>query len=1162
MKRKQKNPAPAGQTPNTKLQAPSAKSGAAAQGKPTMNAKPPTGPAKAGTTSDGKLPKGVATEIKAVTTSGDRDKLKDKAGDGEETKHAAELTTAHPPTGDGFPVVGIGASAGGLAAFEALFAHMPADSGTGIAFVIVQHLDPDHKSILTELVRRYTKLRVFQVEDGMKIEPNCAYIIRPNKDLMLTDSKLHLVEPGSRRGLRLPIDFFFRSLAQERGEQSIGVILSGNGTDGTLGLRAIKEAGGMAVVQDPQSAEYDGMPRSAIASGLADYVLPPEEMPAQLIEYVKRTSPFKPGGPSPAPPDVSGWVLKIMALLRSHTGHDFSHYKQNTIRRRVERRMVVNQIDTFDHYVRVLRQNPAELDILFRELLIGVTGFFRDIPAFEAVRDLALPAMMNERPQGSPIRIWVPGCSTGEEAYSLAMLIHEKAEKIGHDFVVTIFATDIDHDSIEKARAGLYPASIAADVAPERLQRFFTHEDKDFYRVKKTLRDQLIFAEQDVIKDPPFSKLDLVSCRNMLIYMEPILQKRLLPLFHYALLPSGFLLLGNSESVGEFTNLFTPVERKWKLYRRKDLTIGMLPMHQMSAPAERHQHALVSAINEGKDRKTSLREVTEKLLLRNYAPACVAVNEHGDILYIHGRSGKYLELPSGDASLNIVRAAREGLKIELANGLRRVLAQRQPVRYENLEVRTNGGFEKVNVTLELAEGAAPGMVVITFQEPSPREPAKAAPDKAYPRERAPRAGSPPDEKDKHIANLERELRVKSETLQTTIEELETSNEELKSTNEELQSTNEELQSTNEELETSKEELQSVNEELVTVNSELQQKMEGLSRANNDMNNLLAGTGIGMLFVDHQLRIQRFTPATTEIINLIQTDIGRPVSDLVSNLASYDRLGHDVKAVLDTLIPRETEVQTTNGHWYLMRILPYRTLENVIEGAVLTFVDIAAQKKAEAQFRVLSSELEQRVKERVAETEKVNEKLQREISHRQETERRRATDIAALIHLHDMTRQRAGQDWRQKGFQAALDAAVELTRADMGTLQVYDEKSKSLRLAAQSGFKLSVATQFTEVTDKSGTSCAEALRKGQRVLAEDVTQSDCFKNSPALPILQGAGVRAVQSTPVLSRQGRVLGIFSTHWKQPHKPDEDTLRLLDLLARQLADLIEQPKMEDRR
>src|SRR5439155_7238930 len=487
-----------------------------------------------------------------------------------------------------------------------------------------------------------------------------------------------------------------------------------------------------------------------------------------------------PTPPAPIPPDVSSWLLKIMALLRAHNGHDLSFYKQNTVRRRVERRMLVNQIDTFEHYIRLLRKNKGELDTLFRELLIGVTNFFRDPAAFDAVRDSALPAIMAERTPGTPIRAWVPGCSTGEEAYSLAMLIHEAAEKLGREFVVQVFATDIDHESIEKGRAGVYPANIAADVSPDRLARFFTHEESDFYRVKKTLRDQLIFAEQDVIKDPPFSKLDLISCRNLLIYMEPVLQKRLIPLFHYALAPGGFLLLGNSETVGEFNNLFVTQDRKWKLYRRKDFTSGQLgPMALPHLPFRRGKH--FETAEQPAHKKPDVREITERMLLRNYSPACVAVNEHGEILYVHGRSGQYLELPAGEASLNLLRAAREGLRIELANALRAVVAKREPVSYKDLEVRTNGGFSTVDVTVELADGSAglSNLILVTFKESPPKEVVQIEP----PLGRSPESGTPPDEKEHHIAALERDLRIKTETLQTTVEELEAANEELKTTNE-------------------------------------------------------------------------------------------------------------------------------------------------------------------------------------------------------------------------------------------------------------------------------------------------------------------------------------------------------------------------------------------
>jgi two-component system CheB/CheR fusion protein len=1065
-----------------------------------------------------------------------------------QSPEAKNLTDETPPV-----VIGIGASAGGLAPLETFFSHMPSDGEIAAAFVIVQHLDPNHESILSELMRRCTRMPVFDITDGIKVEANCVYVTRPNKELSVSKGRIQLSSPTLARGLRLPIDFFFRSMASSLAERAICIILSGNGTDGTLGLRAIKEAGGMAMVQDPESAEFEGMPRSAISSGLADYVLPPEEMPAQLAAYLKRASGCT-VSPTAAGLEVSTWLLKIMALLRTHNGHDLSHYRQNTIRRRVERRMVVNQVDSLESYVRLLRQNPSELDILFRELLIGVTSFFRDPPAFDAVRDQALLPLMSERPSGLPLRLWVPACSTGEEAYSLAMLLHEAAEKLGREFVVQIFATDIDHDSIERARAGVYPASIAADVSPERLTRFFVQEQSDFYRIKKGLRDQLIFAEQDIIKDPPFSKLDFISCRNMLIYMEPLLQKRLMPLFHYALAPGGFVLLGNSESVGEFSNLFTTIDRKWKLYRRKDLVARPIISWTMSrVPAHSERPAPTGPAPERTERKPPLREMTERMLLRNYAPACVAVNEQGEILYVHGRSGKYLELPAGEASLNVLRAARDGLKVELANALRKVVAHRQPVHYEGLEVRTESGFQKVNVVVELVEGANPAspVIIMTFQDYPPKPVIEMTPP---PSSAVPEKGISPDEKDHYIATIERELRIKTDTLQTTVDELETSNEELKSTNEELQSTNEELQSTNEELETSKEELQSVNEELVTVNTELQQKIEGLSRANNDMNNLLAGTGIGMLFVDHQLCIQRFTPAATQIIKLIQTDIGRPVSDLVSNLANYDHLGEQVKKVLDNLIPTEAEVRTRDGRWYLLRILPYRTTENMIEGAVLTFVEIGAQKRAEAQFRALSAELEQRVQERTSELERVNQSLEQEILRQQKAEARHMANIAELAALPDVSARIANETDSQKLLQATLEMVMKLSEAEAGLLQVPQKNSETLVLLAHQGAPAPLLEQLDAVTTHRLAFSGDSLRRGERLVVHEINSNPLFAGAPALEILRAAGLRALESIPVLASDGQLLGLFSIYWSKPPTVDPGKARLLDFVLRQTADLLE--------
>jgi two-component system CheB/CheR fusion protein len=843
-----------------------------------------------------------------------------------------------------FPIVGIGASAGGLDAFEKFFANMPPDSG--MAFVLVQHLSSPHKSILNGLVQRLTRMKVYQVTDGVEVKPNCAYIIPPNKDMALLHGHLHLMEPGAPRGLRLPIDFFFRSLAQDQHERAICIVLSGTGTDGTLGLKAIKGEGGMAMVQEAMSARYDGMPRSAIATGLVDYVLPPEDMPEQLMTYVEHA--FGPGAERVvAPvPEATDSLQKIFILLRAQTGHDFSYYKQNTIRRRIERRMAVNQIGKLDNYVRYLQQNPLEVETLFRELLIGVTNFFRDPEAFAVLAETVIPRLFEDRPLDHPLRIWVPGCSTGEEAYSIAMLVQEHMDALKQALKVQIFATDIDGDAIEKARAGVYPDGIVADVSPERLGRFFSQED-NAYHVKKTIRDMVVFAEQNVIEDPPFSKMDLISCRNLLIYMGPELQKRVLPLFHYSLKQGGVLFLGNSETVGEFVDLFSTLDRKWKLYQRKGVAAAHRPALDFPTPPFMDDIRATRAVEAAtRGRKLSVRELAEKALLQHYTPACVIINERCEVLYIHGRTGQYLEPASGEASLNILRMAREGLRLELTTAIRRVIAHKAPVRYLDLRVKSNGERRAVNLTVRpvLEPPGMRGLIMVLFEDVLPERRA----------ESAAAVGEQDTDKEQHIAVLERELRAKEEYLQTTIEELETSNEELKSTNEELQSSNEELQSTNEELETSKEELQSVNEELVTVNAELQKKIDELSQINNDMSNLLAGTGVGTIFVDHQLCIQRFTPAATNVINLIQADVGRPVGHIASNLVGYDHLVQDVREVLDTLVPKEAEVQTQDGLWYLMRILPYRTLENVIEGAVLTFVEVTELKQAETRLRRLAT----------------------------------------------------------------------------------------------------------------------------------------------------------------------------------------------------------------
>jgi two-component system, chemotaxis family, CheB/CheR fusion protein len=840
-----------------------------------------------------------------------------------------------------FPIVGIGASAGGLEAFEQFFTHLPPDSG--MAFVLVQHLDPTHKSMLTNLLRSYTRMIVREVEDGMAVVPNTVYVIPPNFEMAILHGKLHLLEPSAPRGPRQPIDFFFRSLSEDRQERGICIVLSGTGTEGTLGLRAIKGQGGMVMVQDPPSAKYDGMPRSAIATGLVDYILPPAKMPEQLIAYAQHPFSKEPGRAPLVEPDSTNSLHKILILIRSRTGHDFSQYKQSTIVRRIERRLAIHEIANMSDYVRYLQRYPEEADTLFKELLIGVTNFFRDSEAFECLKNKVIPLLFEDKnDQTSQLRVWVPGCSTGEEAYSLAILLLEYMEQIQRQIGVQIFATDIDGAAIETARSGIYPHGIVVDVGVDRLRRFFTKQD-NAYHVKKEVRDMVVFAVQNATADPPFSKLDLISCRNLLIYMGSDLQKKLLPIFHYALLKHSFLFLGTSETVGEFSSLFTPIDRKWKIFQRKDTEVSGAVSAEFTAP-----NLATSLAGHAEDRgvrplmRLTNQELSERALLSTYAAAGVLINEKSDILYFHGSTEKYLHPPVGEAHFNALSMAREGLKLELANAIRKASATKETVRYNRARVRSDDTDFLINLVVKpiWEPPSKRGLFMVVFEDVPPveLEALQQRPDETI-HERA----------ETRVREVEHELASTREYLQTTIEELETANEELKSTNEELQSANEELQSTNEELETSKEEQQSVNEELVTVNAELQEKIDALSKANDDMDNLLAASQIGTIFLDTDLNTQRFTPSIKKIINLIDADVGRPLRHIVHNLR-HDSLVQDAEQVLATLNSKEIEVQTKTGNWYSMRMLPYRTTQNVIEGLVVTFVDISDRKRAEQKVQ--------------------------------------------------------------------------------------------------------------------------------------------------------------------------------------------------------------------
>ena len=705
----------------------------------------------------------------------------------------------------------------------------------------------------------------------------------------------------------------------------------------------------MVKAQAANSTQYDGMPRSAVATGVVDSVLPPEDMPAQLISYVSHAFGAPGPGGSASGLRIDDALKKIFVLLRSRTGHDFSLYKQNTVSRRVERRMAVHQIERLDDYVQYLRKNPLELDALFRDFLIGVTHFFRDAEPFEVLKQEGIVRILSNKPSGGAVRVWVPGCSTGEEAYSIAMLLQERMEMLKTHFKLTVFATDIDSRAIEHARAGIYPNSIASDVSAERRNRFFTEEPGgEFFRVNKLIRDILVFSEQSIVKDPPFSRLDLISCRNLLIYMGGELHKKLIPMFHYALNPGGILFLGTSESVGDHLQLFDPLNRIAKLYQRKDVGLPQrLSMTRFLPSLNRRDGATRPGGHAPEDSKAQLRTVAERILLKEYGPVGALVDDRGDILYLHGRTGDYLEPAPGEAGMNIMKMARPGLRHGLTTALHKAVGKREAVTQHALGAEKNGDLPRVDIKIwpVASDVFEQPLFMVTF-EPALLPDAEALKDIGGDISRR-GAATRAKEINTQIDALKQQLRDKDEYLQTTTEELETSNEELKSANEEMQSINEEMQSTNEELETSKEELQSVNEELITVNTELQDKLNDLAKANNDMNNLLAGSGVGTIFVNHQQYIQRFTPAITQVINLIASDVGRPVGHISSNLLGYTGLVKDIQSVLDTLVPKEIEVESVLGRWFTLHIRPYRTLENVIEGAVITFSDITETKKARA-----------------------------------------------------------------------------------------------------------------------------------------------------------------------------------------------------------------------
>jgi len=866
-------------------------------------------------------------------------------GEIEQIEAPQEETAACPVNSPPCPVVAIGSSAGGLEAFQELFRHMPVD--TGLAFVLIQHLSPGHETLIPELLSPLTAMPVRQVTEETIVEPNHVYVMPPSVTLTIDDCVLYISKAPRFRGRRSPIDRFFRSLAEDQEDEAIGIVLSGTGTDGALGLKAIKERGGLTLVQAPQTASHDSMPRSAILTGAADYVLPIAEMPAKLGEHMARLREGQGGSPERFREEVTGYLGKICAILRRETGHDFRRYKQSTLVRRIRRRLNEVRCATVYDYVELLNRDAQEVEQLFRDLLISVTHFFRDPEAFDLLAAKVVPRLFEGKDADSFVRVWVPGCATGEEPYSLAILLREHLDGLKQPPHVQVFATDIDAQALEAARQAWYPETIASQITPERLERFFV-KNGNMYQVSREIRDMCLFSLHNLIADPPFSRLDLVSCRNLLIYLESELQKKVLALFHYALRPGGYLFLGPSEMVSGQPELFRTLDKKQRIFQSRD-TVARPPFSFPLGERTRLGHRPAEdAHRRPVARQQEVARTFEAVLLENYAPACVVVNEWGEGVYFSPRTGRYLEPPPGAPTVNVIEMARKGLRLDVRTALHKAANSRVEVVHENVSFELAGQTQRVNVIArpmpELGED--PGLFMIVFQEVAAAGEAGAEAETGV-----------ITADDPIVRRLEAELRATKDHLQATMEELESSNEELVSSNEELLSMNEELQSANEELQTSKEELQSVNEELETVNAELKKKLEELDRANSDLQNLFQSTRIATIFVDRELRIKKFTPAATDVFRLIDSDAGRAIADVVPRFSGNELVG-DIRAVLRTLSSRERQVWVEDtGSWYILRILPYRTLDDMIDGVVLTFLDITELKRAEEERSKLAAIVE-------------------------------------------------------------------------------------------------------------------------------------------------------------------------------------------------------------
>lgn len=837
-----------------------------------------------------------------------------------------------PPTEtNNFYIVGIGASAGGLEALQTFFDHMPPDSGA--AFVVIQHLSPDYKSLMVELLSKHTQMEVIRAGEGQDILPNKIYLIPPKKNMTVFHGRLLLT--NQEKGLNLPIDLFFRSLAEDRLHQSIGIVLSGTGSDGTRGIQAIKENGGIVMVQEESSAKFSGMPSSAIATGLADFILPAEKLPGQLSLFLSHPIitqaalhvEMTAGSPHQSTLD------RITAHIRKVTGIDFSEYKPSTVIRRIERRMGISQLEKLEDYYHYLSQSPKELQALTKDLLISVTKFFRNPEAFDSLAENVLPELIKIKSPGDTLRIWVAGCATGEEVYSLAIAIDHFLSRQPHTYFYKIFATDIDKDAIEIAAQGLYPRSITADVKPQHLEQYFISKGEE-YQIARPIRDNIVFATQNVLKDPPFTRIDIITCRNLLIYLQPQIQQKLLLLFHFSLTPGGLLFLGNSETTGSQSDFYETLDAIHRIYTKKGQNptsfLNTPSLSRLFSPDKADPAQVFLTPKDFPLNADLLNEQISSLLLEEHLDSCAVIDTAFELLFAYGKARRYLTFPSGKASLNLKNMLPRDLSIALTTAVNTVLKEEKPVQYNEIKTECNGSAQIIDLrVLPLPVSGTSHRLLLVFFLPSEKDPTDAIPYE-------------PDKRTlQRVNDLEGELQNTREHLQATIEELEASNEELQATNEELIASNEELQSTNEELE-------SVNEELYTVNAEYQGKISELTDLHDDMQNYLSTSEVGTIFLDAKLCIRKFTPSITTDIGILTQDIGRPLSDLAHPVIL--NILHDTRQVLEHSEPIEKTIyyNKPDEQWILARIVPYRKHASDNEGVVITLINITASKKADAQ----------------------------------------------------------------------------------------------------------------------------------------------------------------------------------------------------------------------